>query len=663
MNEKKQKKIRAFLINFINEELNRKKRNNKHEILINSTSLDILSQKNMQCKIFSVQEHNYFYQQNIDIGWLIGVNFDINKSGIQKPLVNFFTNKCENEIEKIDSSDGGEEKIEIINKETIIKKNTDRILYIHHPKEIGIPLGNLLFRKKEISEKKFIKENNGIYSGRTSKFMLNKIEKEKDDIKIRDSNSIKDDNPILIKRYSNITLETELSRIIKYCHDEDYQSSQEHFISESRRSELNKELKIAKMYAKKLNLFCKRLKKKIEKKYAKDKDNSISLIKTRERHKNNKYTKKGEIETSKGKSHIIKKIKYTKIISKPRDESDKNKEKYPKFNNIEKSKTFKYINDSNRHNLFEKSSKTKGNITSRDNTKKERKNILKINQFKRHSSTFRNKLMTKLKQVYFKSPKKIDIIKKEKIKQNGNKEYKKLNITKKLLDKDFNQNTEDHTKKLIKMKKNQEHKELEKTSIFRVNKISATKRSSMGEKMNSKGLEKINFFKTKKNSHEPYLIRAFRKKSKKKKEKDKLNINNNINNNSTSISQRKDTSDSSEIILKNDDKKKSNRNKNYNKNMTYLFKKKKEIDNYKRINKRKSSNYDNVKIHKLKRISPLKMDRDKRNRTTEKNGLKFGGNENNESKDITNFDNFNLIDEFLYKIKLKRGKNNSIEIN
>ena len=33
-----------------------------------------------------------------------------------------------------------------------------------------------------------------------------------------------------------------------------------------------------------------------------------------ERHKNNKYTKKGEIETSKGKSHIIKKIKYTKII-------------------------------------------------------------------------------------------------------------------------------------------------------------------------------------------------------------------------------------------------------------------------------------------------------------------------------------------------------------
>ena len=52
MNEKKQKKIRAFLINFVNEELNRKKRNNKNNILINSTPLNILAEKNMQCKVF-----------------------------------------------------------------------------------------------------------------------------------------------------------------------------------------------------------------------------------------------------------------------------------------------------------------------------------------------------------------------------------------------------------------------------------------------------------------------------------------------------------------------------------------------------------------------------------------------------------------------------------
>lgn len=661
MNEKKQKKIRAFLINLVNIELNRKKRNNKNEILIDSTSLDILSQKNMQCKVFSVQEQNYFYQQNIDIGWLIGVNFDINKSNHQKTLIDFFSNKYGNDIEKIDSSNGEEEKIEIINKETIIKKNTDRVLFIHHPKEIDSPLGNLLFQKKEISEKKFIKENNFNFSATTTKFKLNKSKNEKDDLKKRDSSSIRDDTAILIKRYSNITLETELSRIIKLCHDEDCQSSQEHYMSESRRSEINRELKIARMYAKKLNLYCQNLKKKIDKKYVNDNDDNNSIIKLNEIPKNEKYTRKDEIETTKGKSHRIKKIKYTKIIKKPRGDSDKKKEKLPKTNEIEKCRTFKYINDSNRHNILDNSSKTKGNITSRDNTKKGRKSILKINQLKRNSLTFRNKLMAKLKQVYFKSPKKIDILKNEKNKQTDNKEYKKLNITQRLLNKNFNPNIEDHTKKLIKMKKNQEHKEPEKTSIFRMNKIRTTKRSSVEENMNSNGLEKINFFKTKtKSSQIHYPIKAFRK-SKKKKEKDRLNVNNNINNNSTtSISQRKDTSDSSELILKGDEKRNTNKIK---KNPTFLFKKKKEIDNIKRINKRKSSNYDDVKIHKLKKISPLKNHRDKRNRTTEKNRQIFGGHENIGNKDISDFDNFNLIDDFLYKIKLKRGKNNPVEIN
>ena len=65
------------------------------------------------------------------------------------------------------------------------------------------------------------------------------------------------------------------------------------------------------------------------------------------------------------------------------------------------------------------------------------------------------------------------------------------------------------------MKKGQEHKEPEKTSIFRMSKIRTTKRSSVEENMNSKGLEKINFFKEKtKSSQINYPIKAFRKKSK-----------------------------------------------------------------------------------------------------------------------------------------------------
>ena len=72
------------------------------------------------------------------------------------------------------------------------------------------------------------------------------------------------------KRYSNITLETELSRIIKICHD-DYCSSQDHFNSESRKSEMNRELFIAKMYAKQLNKYCYNLKKKIDTKHKTEK--------------------------------------------------------------------------------------------------------------------------------------------------------------------------------------------------------------------------------------------------------------------------------------------------------------------------------------------------------------------------------------------------------
>ena len=102
-------------------------------------------------------------------------------------------------------------------------------------------------------------------------------------------------------------METELSRIIKLCHDEDYDSSQEQCISESRRSEYNKEIKIAKMYAKKLNSYCKKLKKIFDKKYLIDKNKKINNIeKTRTEKKDKTIYKQKE---NKGKSHKIQKIK------------------------------------------------------------------------------------------------------------------------------------------------------------------------------------------------------------------------------------------------------------------------------------------------------------------------------------------------------------------
>ena len=662
MNEKKQKKIRAFLINFVNEELNRKKRNNKNDILINSIPLDILAEKNMQCKVFLVKEHNYFYQQNVDVGWMMGVNFDINNSYHQKPIMDLFADGVRKEIEKIDSSDIGEEKIEIVNQETIIKKNIDRILYIHHGKEMESPLGISLFQKKEISERKFVKENNDYFSGKVSNFFLNKNDKEKgkEEIKKKETtNSF--ENFMLIKRYSNITLETELSRIIKCCHEEDCPSSQERCISESRRSEMNKELKIARMYAKRLNLYCKNLKKNVDKKYL----NGKNIIKKISNHqpKEDKNNKNEDLEPTKMKSHRIQKIKYKKIIPKKHDVDDKLR--ISKFNCMEKkSRTNKVNNDSDRNNyIIESSSHFKGNNTSRENTSKHKKGLLKINQFKkRNSSTFRNKLASRLKQVYFKSPKKVDTLKRKKSKQINEGGYKKLNMNERILNNILkSKKEEDHTQKIIKTKKKQEHKN-DKTSNFRISKFKYVKRSSMVDKMNHTGLEKINFFGSKtKSTFIPLAIKPTKKKSKKKKEKEKekFNYNNNINNNSTSISQRKDTSDSSEIIF---DKKINSKNKIHKKNTAYFMKRKKEnlgIENLKKIKKRRTSDYDNVKIHKLKRISPLKTDREKRNHTTDKNKQKFGRqHELNEGEvEVTDFDDFNLIDEFLYKTKLKRRKN------
>jgi hypothetical protein len=680
MNDKKTKKVRAFLINFVNEELNKQKRNKKYDILINSIPLDILAKKNMQCKVFVIEENNFFYQQNADIGWMMGVNYDINNSNYGKSCINLFTNRMSKQIDKLDSSNRGEEKIEIINKETIIKKNLDSVLYIRQEKDIGSPLGISLFQKKEISEKKFIKENSGAHFPSTiSNLFINKSErekgKEKDESKLRDNNSLKDDF-FLMKKYSNITLETELSRIIKCCHDEDCPSSQEHCVSESRRSELNKELKIAKMYAKRLNLYCKKLKNKIDKKYNKDEDNNDDVkndnnnnIKNNiirkdhikpKTYNENINVKKNNTDKTKNKSHKLNKIKYTKIKPKRHNKGEE-KEHFSKFKRIEKSKTFKFNNTSSHRNKFlEHSSKIKGNTTSRENTILIRKSILKLNNSKkRNSLTIK---MDKMKQVYFKSPKKGEHLKSEKCRKQTSKEYRKINIHENQISNNNNQVSDEHNKKLIKKKKTLQYKPNEKTSLFRISKMKTIKRSSIDDNMNHTGLEQINFFKIKtKSSQDLCPIKAFKKKSPKKKEKPSI-INNNINNNSTSISQRKDTSDSSEFIPQEDYKKL--KYKYTKKNSANFMKGKKENfegkENLKKFKKRKTTEYDEIKIQKLKKISPVKHARDKRTHTTEKNKHKFGRHEfNNNEVEVTDFDDFNVIDEFLYKRKLKRSKNNN----
>ena len=593
MNEKRQKKIRAYLINFVSQELNKNKKRIGNDILIDSISLDILGKRNMQCKQFLVKEENYFYQQNLDLGWMMNINCNIINSSYNNPF-NIFTKSIKKEIE----STGKEgEKIEIINKETLIKKNKKDIVYMHHDRYFDSPIANSFFlQKKEISERKFMKERGGFFSNKVSSLLLNKSEREKN--KEKDNISNISENFKFSKRYSNITLETELSRIIKICHD-DYCSSQDRFNSESRKSEMNRELFIAKMYAKQLNKYCYNLKKKIEKNNLDD----INEKKVDIKKKNLKSNKKVILFGNKLKSHRTSKIPYIKITPKKLGEGTN--QKFHNIHSIKKNNKTNKIPNNNNKNIPEENSDIKGNFTPRENLNKNEKGVLKLNLFKkRYSSTYRNKMSVKIKQVCFKSPKKIKTF-----------------------------------KKLIDNKK-------EKSTNFLRNKIIKGKRGSMVDKINLSGFEKINFFKSKtKSSKEQYLFKSSKKKHSKKKEMS--NNNNNINNNSTSISQKKDTSDSSELKSKEDDKKNNIKYRFIKKNSLVFLKRKKinSIENYKKVKKRKSNNYENIKVNKLKRISPLKNDKKGKNKTIFKNDIKLenDGKNNDMEKGVQDNDRFNIL--------------------
>ena len=627
MNEKRQKKIRAYLINFVSQELNKNKKRIGNDILIDSISLDILGKRNMQCKQFLVKEENYFYQQNLDLGYMMNINCDIIISSYNNPF-NIFTKSIKKEIE----STGKEgEKIEIINKETLIKKNKKDIVYMHHDRYFDSPIANSFFlQKKEISERKFMKERGEFFSRKVSSLLLNNSEREKN--KEKDNVSNISENFKISKRYSNITLETELSRIIKICHD-DYCSSQDRFNSESRKSEMNRELFIAKMYAKQLNKYCYNLKKKIEKNNLDD----INEKKVDIKKKNLKSNKKVILFGNKLKSHRTSKIPYIKIT--PKKLGERTNQKFHNIHSIKKNNKTNKIPNNNNKNIPEENSDIKGNFTPRENLNKNEKGVLKLNLFKkRYSSTYRNKMSVKIKQVCFKSPKKIKTFKKLKTKPVNNK---KINIEAMLKLK----HEEENSKKLNKSKKKIDNKK-EKSTNFLRNKIIKGKRGSMVDKINLSGFEKINFFKSKtKSSKEQYLFKSRKKKHSKKKEMS--NNNNNINNNSTSISQKKDTSDSSELKSKEDDKKNNIKYRFIKKNSLVFLKRKKinSIENYKKVKKRKSNNYENIKVNKLKRISPLKNDKKGKNKTTFKNDIKLenDGKNNDMEKGVQDNDRFNIL--------------------
>ena len=122
---------------------------------------------------------------------------------------------------------------------------------------MGSPVDTTLLIKKEVGERKLKRINHEFNSNKMpinfSERFLNKdnkeneneIEKENENEKGDDNNLINnieiindiDENVKITKQLSNETLETEISRIIKICHDERYTHSFDHFPSDSKISE------------------------------------------------------------------------------------------------------------------------------------------------------------------------------------------------------------------------------------------------------------------------------------------------------------------------------------------------------------------------------------------------------------------------------------------
>ena len=751
MNEEKQKKIRTQLINFMNQEIQNGK-NKKSKFLINSMTLEQLEKKNMQCKDFWIEEKEQTYH-NIDNGWIIGLNIYINNTSNYNPFIYSLSNIIKNNYIINDLKNKNDININHMNdiynnKETIIQKQSNKILFIQKEGNGGSPVDTSLLIKKEVGERKLKRTNHEFNSNKMpinrSELFLDKKDKDKEkkieigkDCNFNNNivNDIDDNNIIISKQLSKETLETEISRIIKICYDEKYTNSIDHFPSDSKISELSKEIKIAKMYAKKLKIYCRTLKRKypisnksIKNEISKDNNNDIymKIYEEKNKNKNIKNEKEKENVIKKNNDNKNKKSKKNSFLISLKKNIEKEKEDINQLENIKslipnkKIKSERNIKIKIKRNSFLKSIKDiendKNNNTISSTNKQFR--ILEHKRNEKRRSLFNLKLNKKNRKKTFeeeyKSKQKLktkkDLIKlpSKILKNKKNNEIKKLNkntktskdlylmtdsskyatilIKKKKKKEKFDEylknkiltetNKDNIFKKLIKFKKNLEDSHKKKSSNINLPKKIYKKRGSVDPKVNLSGFEKLNFLKAKHKSTKEQLLFINKKKIKR---------NNKLNNNNTSVSQQRDSSPSIEkikkIIERNNNRIKNSKKisnselqlKDNKKKTVGFLKTRREsiIEALKKMKKRKSTNYNNIKFFGGKAILSPIGNEDKKAFNTIADGNKKNENKKNKNKinkdikgqnnnkiynDNKETDIFNILDEFLYKKKQERGK-------
>ena len=301
MEYKKQKRIRANLISYTNQQIKLCKNKNV-KILINSLSLEQLERKNMLCDEFIIIEKPQIFG-NIDNNRSIIENIYINNSSFISNIVIYplssrvISSNMRKNINNIFDNNLSI-NIEDNKNKNIINKKTNKISCTQVKNNFGPPY----LIKRELGERKLRMSKNEINFHMTNCFSKDKLDNQKDN----NENNNNDFNICKIsKQLSTETIATEISRIIKICHNDKSINSSNLSRSNSILEE-TEDIKQAKLYAKKLQYYCLTLKYKYP--------NKKSIIKLK---KIKNETNENNFDVVKNKCNYIKdKINFEKIDDK-----------------------------------------------------------------------------------------------------------------------------------------------------------------------------------------------------------------------------------------------------------------------------------------------------------------------------------------------------------
>ena len=676
MKYEKQKKIRTKLINYTNQQLKTQK-HKKTQILINSTPLEELEKKNMRCKEFFIEEKTQIYQ-NIDHRRSIVQNIYIHSNSFcsnivifplsSRIIINDIIKKKENRYRY--NSNLNLNYMDIGSSNSLIR--IDNLSSTSQHKNIESPVDQSCLYKKELGERKFKKKSkNEVNSNVYNSLGDDKCDKnnEKDNIKKNESEK----RIVCSKQLSTETVATDISRIIKVCHNDKNVNSFELSRCDSKIEE-TEEIKKARKYAKKLKYYCRTLKNK----YPKRDKKRIKKIENKIYNNNNKAQEKPNFEKRDKKSfHKSKNDKKPIIFNDKEKKTDKKKHSEKKKgkdfisidteNNVKntqinkKMKSERNIKAKIKRDSFVNSEDNYNNITEQSTINQAQNKTLDVDSNTKNRMNNSNfiKIGRKKTKKFNENENKIKIKKpkdKKEITQNKKIRNKLLEISSNI---EITEKIENKKKKKSIIEDNNKKEEESPLNELR------NPRNSIDTRMigsNNSGLECL-FIDTKKLSITEG-ISVFKKKKKKPS-----GLNHTFNNNNNNVINEKGKENISPI-------KKKLRPRKTKINLTQKENNEEKIE-IKKIKKTKTVILKKSKKNKNKRKTS-NISSDEKNDTeiiTTDNTLKQNNNMHNSKKTNLQYDesfisvkkdnyhtnetkeDFNMLDEYLYQKKHKRTKN------